>query len=230
MISPVLIGGFVVEMYRALLYMPRIGKKIKEWVFRAKSVFPRPPLKFKVYQVQTPKKVYARVKKSLKNIFCGTPYTRVTHDKYFVKKTIYTSISWYTNRGLKELKSVEIFEKCWKITNCATKTLEFGPNCDCSHFSVFYGITRSFFSILQNFHLIWVSCWNTKKMRYNFQCIKRIIYVASHFTKKRLKQKCLRIVNILGIADIVDIRQLCFCGHFIVHIYIYLVSIYRSIT
>ena len=29
MISPVLIGGFV-EKDRALLYMPRIGKKVKE--------------------------------------------------------------------------------------------------------------------------------------------------------------------------------------------------------
>ena len=30
MIAPVLIGGFV-EMDRALLYIPRIGKKVKEW-------------------------------------------------------------------------------------------------------------------------------------------------------------------------------------------------------
>ena len=30
-ISPFLIGGFV-EMHRALLYMPRIGKKVKEYI------------------------------------------------------------------------------------------------------------------------------------------------------------------------------------------------------
>jgi len=37
---PFLIGGFV-EKDRALLYMPRFGKKVKEW-FLSKSVFDDP--------------------------------------------------------------------------------------------------------------------------------------------------------------------------------------------
>ena len=70
MISPVLIGGFV-EKDKALLYMPCIGKKDKEYLEQKVC-----KLTFKVNQdvaMQSPRKTSVRAAKTLKDIFGGTP-------------------------------------------------------------------------------------------------------------------------------------------------------------
>ena len=150
-------------------------------------------------------------------------------------------MSSYFNRGL---NSVEIFEKYWKWLNCGTKTLKFGPNFDCSRFDRFLWhrsvVFRYFAKILavlspllkyeENevsiliFQKIFFlgehsTFFNIHVQYLQYICIKRILNVASHFTKKHLNHKCLRrIANTMGRAcALADIRQLCFCGHFNIH-------------
>ena len=114
----------------------------------------------------------------------------------------------------KSFKKRDISLKYWKVTYLCHKNLNIWSKLWLLPFWQVFNITRSFFNILEKFPRIWVPCRNTKKMRYIlffqsiffgspshfFQYIKRIIYVALHFTKKRLKQKCLRIANTRGKA------------------------------
>ena len=81
-------------------------------------------------------------------------------------------------------------------------------------------------------HIDWVPCWNTKRIRYisffpkkiyffghpcNFFHICKAYYICCwpFYEKKRSQQKCPKIENTMWNDNaLIDIRQLCFCGHF----------------
>ena len=68
-------------MDRAVWLISHIGKKVKE-SYESKMLVRRPPFKLKVNRkvaVQNPQNTSVRAKKSLKDIFCGTPCTYVLY-------------------------------------------------------------------------------------------------------------------------------------------------------